>query len=112
MFTRKISNSTIRRTAAIAAVAAVGLTAVAPTTAEARYRHGGGAAAAAAIAGIVGTGLAIAATQNRGYYYGSPYGAYGGPGYYASPGYYGGYGGGPYDYRNSSQFGGQPISSW
>ena len=29
------------------------------------YRGGGGAAAAAAFAGIVGTGLAIAATQNR-----------------------------------------------
>jgi hypothetical protein len=45
------------------------------------YRGGGGAAAAAAFAGIVGTGLAIAAaSQDRGYYYGGP--AY--------------YGGGPY----------------
>ena len=33
------------------------------------YRGGGGAAAAAAFAGIVGTGIAIAATQNRRDYY-------------------------------------------
>ncbi len=41
------------------------------------YRGGGGAAAAAAFAGIVGTGLAIAATQNRRAYYDDYYG--GGP---------------------------------
>ena len=62
------------------------------------HRHyrgggGGGAAAAAAFAGIVGTGLAIAATQNRrdydDEYYGRP--AYYGPGpYYGGPTYYGG----------------------
>src|SRR5204863_7365360 len=71
------------------------------------YRGGGGAAAAAAFAGIVGTGLAIAAAQNRpdyydsyGYYDAPPayYGApvYGGPVYYGGgPYYYGGYGSDP-----------------
>jgi hypothetical protein len=60
------------------------------------YRSGGagGAAAAAAFAGIVGTGLAIAASQNRrdydDEYYGRP--AYYGPGPYygGGPAYYGG----------------------
>jgi hypothetical protein len=54
------------------------------------YRHygrGGGGAAAAAFAGIVGTGLAIAATQNRRAYYDD---YYGGPGYYGGGPYYGG----------------------
>src|SRR5262249_11251749 len=62
------------------------------------YRGGGGAAAAAAFAGIVGTGIAIAAANSRRDYYDS-YGYYGGPGYYAAPTYYGGgpyYGGGYY----------------
>ena len=63
-----------------------------------RYRGNGGAAAAAAFAGIVGTGLAIAAAQNRRAYYDD---YYGGPAYYGGPGYYGGgpgyYGGGPVD---------------
>jgi len=74
-------------------------------------RGGGGGAAAAAFAGIVGTGLAIAATQNRRAYYDN-YGAYdgpvyGGPAYYGSgPGYYrGGYG------PSASQFGGQPTGN-
>ena len=54
------------------------------------YRGGGGAAAAAAFAGIVGTGLAIAATQNRREYYDAGYGYYdGGPAYYGGPVYYG-----------------------
>ena len=57
-------------------------------------RGGGGAAAAAAFAGIVGTGLAIAATQNRRAYYDDYYG-YGGPVYVAPSPYYGGYGYGP-----------------
>jgi hypothetical protein len=65
------------------------------------YRGGGGAAAAAAFAGIVGTGLAIAAAQNRRADYDDGY--YGGPTYYApAPDYYernqygyGGYGYGP-----------------
>ena len=55
----------------------------------------GGAAAAAAFAGIVGTGIAIAAAQNRrdyydgyGYYGGAPAYYGGGPAYYGSPGYY------------------------
>ena len=43
------------------------------TDISARRRYyrggGGGAAAAAAFAGIVGTGIAIAATQNRRHYY-------------------------------------------
>jgi hypothetical protein len=53
------------------------------------YRGGGGAAAAAAFAGIVGTGIAIAATQNRRDYYDNGYGYYGGgPAYYGNPGYY------------------------
>ena len=58
-----------------------------------RGRGGGGAAAAAAFAGIVGTGIAIAASQNRRSYY-DDYD--GGPGYYGGgPRYYGG-GYGPY----------------
>ena len=71
----------------------------------ARRRHyrggGGGAAAAAAFAGIVGTGIAIAATQNRRQYY--DYGYYGGKAYNGDPAPYyaprGNYGGGPY-YRS------------
>jgi hypothetical protein len=124
MFTRKGVFSSIGRASAVAAVVAVALTAVQPSMAFAGsaasgkgvttgtsgatdfssrgryYRGGGGAAAAAAFAGIVGTGLAIAATQNRGYYYDS-YGYYdappvyygGGPVYYGGGPYYGGYGG-------------------
>src|SRR3954451_24477616 len=106
MFTRKALLSSCGRTAALASVAALALTAFEPSTARAGtvapakgvsatsgtsdatdisarrryYRGGGGAAAAAAFAGIVGTGLAIAASQDRGYYSGGP--AY--------------YGGGPY----------------
>jgi len=118
------------RTTVLATVAAVALTTVAPSLAFAgaapgkrgsvtvaadhdmtdvsarrrTYRGGGGggAAAAAAFAGIVGTGLAIAASQNRRSYYddgyyGRPY--YGGQGYYSQPytqqPYYGSpYGGG------------------
>lgn len=61
-----------------------------------RRSFGGGAAAAAAFAGIIGTGLAIAAARNRaaayGYYDGYD-GYYGGPAYYGGPVYYGG---GPY----------------
>ncbi|WP_375786846.1 hypothetical protein ACE10Z_04435 [Bradyrhizobium sp. Pha-3] len=128
MFARKGVFSSIGRAATLATVAAVALTAVEPTMAfagsapagktaavttshgtsgatdiSARRRYyrggGGGAAAAAAFAGIVGTGLAIAAAQNRRDYYDS-YGYDGGPGYYGGPAYYGGgpayYGGGPY----------------
>jgi len=126
MFARKGVFSSIGRAATLATVAAVALTAVEPTMAFAgsapagkaaavttshgisvatdisarrRYYGVGGAAAAAAFAGIVGTGLAIAAAQSRRDYYDS-YGYYGGPAYYdGGPAYYGGpvyYGGGPY----------------
>jgi hypothetical protein len=83
------------------------------------YRGGGGAAAAAAFAGIVGTGLAIAASQDRGYYGGPEY--YGGPAYYGggpydSYGYYGGppaYGGGGYGYRSGvPYYRGHPLADW
>jgi hypothetical protein len=127
MFARKGVFSSIGRTAAVATVAAMALTAFEPSLARAgsapsgkglsaatassdatdfsarrryyrRYsRGGGGAAAAAAFAGIVGTGLAIAATQNRRAYYDD---YYGGPAYYGGGPYYRGgygyYGGGPY----------------
>jgi hypothetical protein len=130
MFTRKGVFSSMGRASAVAAVVAVALTAVQPSMAFAGsapsgkgvtagtsgatdfssrgryYRGGGGAAAAAAFAGIVGTGLAIAATQSRrdyydsyGYYDAPPvyYGApvYGGPVYYGGGPYYGGYGSNP-----------------
>jgi hypothetical protein len=138
MFARKGVFSSISRAAALATVAAVALTAVEPSIAFAgaaptgkgvtastgtsgatdisarrRYYRGGGAAAAAAFAGIVGTGLAIAAAQNRrdyydsyGYYGGGPVYYGGGPYYgYGGP-YYGGYGSGvPY-------FRGHPNAGW
>ena len=116
MFARKGLFSSIGRAGAVATVVAVALTAVEPSMAFAGsatsnkgvtastgtsdatdisarrryYRGGGGAAAAAAFAGIVGTGIAIAATQNRrDYYYDNGYGYYGGgPAYYGNPGYY------------------------
>src|ERR1700712_922693 len=128
MFARKGVFSSIGRASAGATIVAVALTTFQPSMAFAgsapakgvtattgtstatdfssrgrRYYRGGGggAAAAAAFAGIVGTGIAIAATQNRRAYYGDSYGYYdGGPGYAAPPAYYGGgpayYGGGPY----------------
>ena len=120
MFARKGMFSSIGRASAVATVVAVALTAVQPTMAfagsaspakgvtatagtsdatdiSARRRYyrggGGGAAAAAAFAGIVGTGIAIAATQNRRHYYDDGY--YGGQTYYGNPTpYYGE--GGPY----------------
>ncbi|MES2194782.1 MAG: hypothetical protein V4517_10220 [Pseudomonadota bacterium] len=152
MFARKGLFSSIGRAAVMATVAAVALTAFEPTAARAgsppvgkglptatstsdatdfsarrrHYRGGGGAAAAAAFAGIIGTGIAIAATQNRrDYYYG------GGPAYYGGgPVYYGGgpayYGGDPYYYGGGGYYGGgyygskagvprfngHPIASW
>lgn len=149
MFARKTLFSSIGRAAVMATVAAVGLTAFEPTTARAgsapagqglstaatsdatdfsaRRRHyhgGGGAAAAAAFAGIIGTGIAIAATQNRrDYYYdGGPayYGGgpvyYGGDPYYGGQPYYGGggyYGGGYYGHRSGvPRVNGHPIASW
>ena len=83
-----------------------------------RYYRGGGAAAAAAFAGIVGTGIAIAAANSRRDYY-EPYGygyGYGGPpvAYYGGPGYY--YGGGGY-YGQRQYYGGydtgmRPYGGW
>jgi hypothetical protein len=136
MFARKGVFSCIGRTAVMATVAAVALTVVEPSLALAgpvpsgkglsaatsgatdisarrRFYRGGGAAAAAAFAGIVGTGLAIAASQNRGDYYDGYYG--GGPGYYGGgPVYYGGapyYGG--YGYGSSvPYFHGHPNAGW
>jgi len=125
MFARKGLFSSIGRAGAVATIVAMALTAVQPSMAFAGsatsgkgvtasagtsdatdisarrryYRGGGGAAAAAAFAGIVGTGIAIAATQNRrdryydqgyydnGYYGGQPY--YGNQGYYSPGPYYG-----------------------
>jgi len=141
MFARKGVFSSIGRASAVATVVAVALTAVEPSMAFAGaapkdkgvtatagtsdatdisarrryYRGGGGAAAAAAFAGIVGTGLAIAAAQNRRDYYDS-YGYYDAP-----PAYYGGgpvyYGGGPYYgggyYRSGvPHYRGHPLASW
>jgi hypothetical protein len=139
MFARKGVFSSIGRAATLATVAAVALTAVEPTMAfagstsagkaatvttshgtsgatdiSARRRYyrggGGGAAAAAVFAGIVGTGLAIAATQSRRDYYDS-YGYDYAPGYYGGgPAYYGGgpayYGGGPVYYGGGPYYGG------
>jgi hypothetical protein len=144
MFARKGLFSYICRAAVMATVAAVALTAFEPSPAQAGsapagkgvsaatatsdatdfsarrryYRGGGGAAAAAAFAGIVGTGIAIAASQNRDdYYYGGGPGYYGGgpvyygggPAYYGGDPYYGGYG-----YRNSGvpRYRGHPLAGW
>jgi hypothetical protein len=141
MFARKGVFSLIGRAGALATVAAVALTAVEPSMAFAgsapqdkgitassgtsgatdisarrRYYRGGGAAAAAAFAGIVGTGIAIAASQNRRDYYDS-YGYYdappayygGGPVYYGGGPYYGGYGG---RYSGVPHYRGHPLASW
>jgi hypothetical protein len=90
------------RKAVLATAAVLALTSVAPTASFAggRHWHGGGGAAfaGAAIAGAIGTGLAIAATRDA-YAYDAP--AYYGPGpvyYDDGPTYYGGsgyYGNGP-----------------
>ena len=128
MFARKGLFSSIGRAGAVATVVAVALTAVEPSMAFAGsatsakgvtastgtsdatdisarrryYRGGGGAAAAAAFAGIVGTGIAIAATQNRRDYYDNGYGYYGGgPAYYGRPA--------PYYYAPRAYYGGGPY---
>lgn len=136
MVARKGLFSGIGRSAAMATVVAVTLTTIGPASAFAGaareglstatpahgvtdvsarrrvYRGGGGAAAAAAFAGIVGTGIAIAASQNRRDYYDS---------YDAAPGYYGGgpvyYGGGPAYYGGGYRSGvpyfrGHPNAGW
>lgn len=143
MFARKGVFSSIGRVSAVATVVAVALTAIEPSMAfagsatsgkgvtatagtsdatdiSARRRYyrggGGGAAAAAAFAGIVGTGLAIAATQNRRDYYDGGYGYYdGGPAYYNSgPAYYGnqGYYGDGYQRSSVPHFRGHPLAGW
>lgn len=119
MFADKGFVSHLGRAAMIAGVAATVMTAVGPSVAVAApahkgvtaaagtsgatefsaqrrhyrggYYRGGGAAAAAAFAGIVGTGIAIAAANSRPYYYdsyGPPVAYYGGPAYYGGYGYY------------------------
>jgi hypothetical protein len=141
MFADKGFVSHLGRTAMIAGVAATVLTSVGPSLAVAapaakekgltaatgtsgatdfsarrRYYRGGGPAAAAAFAGIVGTGLAIAAANSRRDYYDS-YGYYGGgPAYYPADSYY--YGGGPY-YGGYGGYGsgvpyyrGHPLAGW
>jgi hypothetical protein len=141
MFKRKGPIASSGRVAALATVAALTLTAFAPSAAQAGaklpkvvsatsgtsdatdfsaarryYRGGGGAAAAAAFAGIVGTGLAIAASQDRGYYYGRPAYYGGGPydayGYYGAPPAYGYYGRPAWRGYNESDYGGQPTYEW
>src|SRR5467141_3963057 len=93
MFARNALFSSLGRAAVMATVAAVALTAVEPSLARAGSAAAGKgvSAAAAAFAGIVGTGLAIAATQNRrdDYYDSSP-AYYGGDPYYGGNTYYGG----------------------
>ena len=133
MFMRKGVFSVHGRAAVMATVAAVAVTAVEPSLALAGtapsgkglsatptsdatdfsarrrfYRGGGGAAAAAAFAGVVGTGLAIAAAQNSRAYYGDSYGYYGGgPVYYGGGPYYGGYG-----YGGVPYYRGHPLAGW
>ncbi len=133
MFMRKGVFSVHGRAAVMATVAAVAVTAVEPSLALAGtapsgkglsatptsdatdfsarrrfYRGGGGAAAAAAFAGVVGTGLAIAAAQNSRAYYGDSYGYYGGgPVYYGGGPYYGGYG-----YGGAPYYRGHPLAGW
>ena len=126
MFTRQRALSLAGRSAVFATVAALALSAVAPSSAFAggRHRYGGGAAAAAAFAGIVGTGVAIAAAQNRAAAYDDAYGYYGGPVYAPAPvvvvPYGGGYYGGGYDPSyGPNHWGadvpyvnGHPLASW
>jgi hypothetical protein len=130
MFARRGLFSSVGRTAAMATVAALALTAVEPTLAQAgsapqgvsaatassnstdfsarrRYYRGGGGAAAAAFAGIVGTGIAIAASQNRRGYYRDSYGYYGGPAPYAGSPSYSGNPYTPYYYGNQPYVNGE-----
>jgi hypothetical protein len=142
MFAQTGLFSSVGRTTALATVAALALTVVEPSLAMAGpapkekgltaatgtsdatdfsarrryYRGGGGAAAAALFAGVVGTGIAIAAANSRPYYYDS-YGYYGGgPVYYGGPAYYGGgpyyYGGGYGYYGGVPRYRGHPLASW
>jgi hypothetical protein len=73
---------------ALAAVAALSMTA-APTTASAQHWHGGGGVAAGLIGGaLIGGAIAAGSGYGPGYY-GPGYGYYGRPAYVAGPGYYG-----------------------
>jgi hypothetical protein len=97
------------RKAVLATAAVLALTTVAPTASFAggRHWHGGGGAAfaGAAIAGAIGTGLAIAATRDAYAYDNGPY--YGGPAYYGEQTYYGGpgyYSSPSYHYSNSREY--------
>jgi hypothetical protein len=143
MFVRKGVFSSIGRTAAMVSVAALALTAVEPSLAQAgsartgkglnvasgtsgatdisarRRLSPGGAAAAAAFAGIVGTGIAIAAAQNRqadydNYYGGAPVYYGGGPAYYGGgPVYYGDPSYGPNSYGMDTPYvNGHPLAGW
>lgn len=84
------------RKAVLATAAVLALTTVAPTASFAggRHWHGGAALAGAAIAGAIGTGLAIAATRDAyaydapAYYGGGPVYYDEGPVYYSGPSYY------------------------
>jgi hypothetical protein len=137
MFASKREFSPAGRATAMATIAALALTAVTPSFAYAGSRHRdgvataasgatdfsarrrltpGGAAAAAAFAGIVGTGIAIAAAQNREAYYEDSYG-YGGPAYAVpAPGpYYYGYDPayGPNHYGADVPYvNGHPLAGW
>ena len=92
------------RKAVLATAAVLALTTVAPTASFAggRHWHGGGGAAfaGAAIAGVIGTGLAIAATRDA-YAYDAPAYYGGGPAYYDDgPTYYSG----PRYYRSGHEY--------
>ncbi|QQN65015.1 hypothetical protein JIR23_04145 [Bradyrhizobium diazoefficiens] len=104
MFDR-FSQSTGRKIV-LATAAVLALTTMVPTASFAggRHWHGGGAAfAGAAIAGAIGTGLAIAATRDA-YAYDAPAYYGGGPVYYdEGPVYYSGPGYGPYYYGSGYQ---------
>jgi hypothetical protein len=135
MFARKREYFPIGRLIAIAATTALVLTGATPSCAHAGASHGNGVgtaasgatdisarrrvapgAAAAAFAGIVGTGVAIAAAQNRRAYFEDYYG-YGGP-VYAVPVP------GPYGYGYDPAYGpnhygadvpyvnGHPLAGW
>jgi hypothetical protein len=135
MFSRKREYSPTGRLTAIAAMTALVLTGVIPSFAHAGVSQGKGigiaasgatdisarrrlapGAAAAAFAGIVGTGIAIAAAQNRQAYYEDYYG-YGGPAYAVpAPGpYYYGYDPayGPNHYGADVPYmNGHPLAGW
>jgi len=134
MFACSTVLSALTSATAIASVAALALTAVAAGAAFAGTTSGGKAvsaptsatdfsarrplapgAAAAAFAGIVGTGLAIAAAQNRRAYYDDYYGYGGGAVYVAlapGPYYYGAQPYGGYYDSGLPYVNGHPIASW